>query len=100
MKEKWKNLSIALIIALIVTGIWVVSIYYNILKPMNEINEEMESTGASGSPPDFVDDIEEQMYQDVFSQIIAFLIVVFCITTVLSYFVIERLRKRKNKKVN
>ncbi len=95
MKNKWKSLSIALIIAAIVTGIWAASAYYNILKPMNEVSEEMESSGASGSTPDFVDDIDEQMYQDLLSQIIAFLIVVFCITTVLSYIVIERLRKRK-----
>ena len=71
---------------------------YNFFKPMNEVNEEMESKGASGSTPSLVDDVEEEFFQNILVQIIGFLTVVFCITTVLSYIVIERLRKRKNKK--
>ena len=89
-----------MIIAVIITGIWATASYYTILKPMTDISEDMDDNTASGSTPNLVDDVEEQLYQDVLVQIIGFLIVVFCITTVLSYIVIERLRKRKNKKIN
>jgi len=93
MKDKWKNLLIALIIAVIVIGILATLIYYTILQPINELHEEMESKSVM---PEFVHDSDEQMYQDVLSQMIGFLIVVFCITTVLSYIVVERIRKHKN----
>jgi len=97
MKEKWENLLIALIIAVIVTGVWVVSIYCNILIPTKEVYEEMESTGFTGSSPNLPDSLIEP-YSGFFIQITVFLIVVFCITTVLSYIVIERLRKKKNNR--
>ena len=87
-----------MIIALIVTGIWAVLSYYTIFKPMNEVDDEIESKDTSGSTPSLVDDVEEMFFQNIFIQIIGFLIVVFCITTILSYIVIERFRKRKNKR--
>lgn len=99
MKNKWKNLSIALIIAAVVTGLWVVSIYYNILIPFNETIESMESIGATGETLNLADDLTEP-YSGFFVQTTVFLIVVFCITTLVSYIIIERLRKCKNKKVN
>ena len=95
MKDKWKNLSIALIIAVIVTGILATLIYYTILQPINELHEEMESKSAMSG---FVHDSNEQTYQDTLSRMIGFLIVVFCITTVFSYIVIERERLKKPKK--
>jgi hypothetical protein len=91
MKAKWKNLLIALIIAAVITGIWASVIYYTVLKPMTDLSEEAPS--ISGIPPE-IEQIEYQFYQGVLARIIGFLIVVFCITTILSYIIIERLRKR------
>ena len=99
MKDKWKNLSKALIIAVIVTGIFTTAIYYTvcetILKPINELQEEMESMGA-GSRPITADDVEIQDHPNILFGIIISSIGIFCITTLVSYMIIERLRKRKN----
>ena len=95
MNGKSKNLVKALIIAVIVTGILGFVCYYTILKPMTDISEDINENTATGSTPEFVDDVEEQYYQNALVQLIGFLIVVFCITTVLSYIVIERLNKHK-----
>jgi len=91
MKDKWKSLSIALIIAVIVTGILAIASYYGILKPltadenMSKLAVTSQTRGGS----------EDSFYQYTLFSIIGFLTVVFCVTTVLSYIVIERLRKRK-----
>ena len=83
-----------MIIALIVTVVWAVGSYYNVIKPNNEINKDMESKGAVGTTPELIDDIENRYNQYILVSIIVFLIVVFCITTVLSYIVIDKLIKR------
>ena len=88
MKEKSKNIVKALIIAVIVTGILATLSYYTILKPLGE-----NVTPRSTLSP--LVDSEEQFYQNALAQIIVFLIAVFCMSTVLSYIVIERLNKRK-----
>ena len=94
MKDKWKNLSNALII----TAIFAISFYYigcnNMSKTINEL-EDAESATGSTSP--LKKTLEKQLYQDVLFGTIISSIFLFCITTLFSYMIIERLRKRKNK---
>ena len=40
--------------------------------------------------------LKEAMYQKALFQISAYLIVIFCITIVISYFLVDRLKKHKN----
>lgn len=93
MNRRWRNLSIALIIAVIVTGILAIPVYYSVYCPLiNETNEEGGSTvGDTLSTSDF----EEKMYRMVIIQILGILIIVFGVTTVLSYVAVKRLRKNK-----
>jgi riboflavin transporter FmnP len=93
MKDKWKNLSIALIIAVIITGICATFVYYTVLKPLKEGNMGID---GEENMPVILYSVPEEAYQPYIYGAIVFLIVIFCITTVLFYIVIERLRKRKN----
>ena len=80
-----------MIVALIVTGIVGGLLYYTNLKPFYE---ETESEGNGDSYFD-VDEVEEGYYLTALIGIVIFLIVVFGVTTLLAYIVIERLPKRK-----
>ena len=102
-----KNLTIALIIAIIVTGIGGVISYYTTLKPINEMSDKMVVESTADTKIDSmnldsmlydISGLKEAMYQKALVRIGGYLIVIFCIITVLSYFVIERLKKHKSKK--
>jgi fucose 4-O-acetylase-like acetyltransferase len=85
MKDKWKNLSIALIIAVIVTGILAIVFYYSISKPSDENTLILAATPQARSLAGFLTAVS----------IIGLLAVVFCITTLVSYMIMESLRKKK-----
>jgi hypothetical protein len=89
MKERTKNVVVSLLISGIVTGIIAIPIFilYNGFTAPVELTPLQKSTG--------VNSFSEQSAQEVLYGIIVFLVVVFCISTILSYIVIERLRKRK-----
>ena len=61
------------------------------------INELEDAESATGSTSPLKKTLEKQLYQDVLFGTIISSIFLFCITTLFSYMIIERLRKRKNK---
>ncbi len=93
-----------MITALIVTGIGAFSSYYTTLKPINELSENMEGDLSSDTTIGQINidsllydisGIEDAMYQKALIQIIGFLIVVFCLTILASYLMLENLRKKR-----
>ena len=97
MKDKWKNLSIALVIAVILTGILVSFMYVSYVNKSKELGEFQEATESLGSH-NFFEDTEKEYHQNALFAIIVSSIGIFCMATLVSYMIIERLRKRKNKK--
>lgn len=96
MKYRLKPISTALLIAIILTVIFAASFYYIGCKNMPEaINELEDAESATGSTSPIGKTLEKQLYQDVLFGTIISSIFLFCITTLFSYMMIERLRKHK-----
>lgn len=99
MKGKWKNLSTALIIAVIITVIFATSFYYIGCKNMSEAIDELEDAeSATDSTSPIGKTLEKQLHQDVLFGTIISSIFLFCITTLVSYILIERISKKKNNR--
>jgi amino acid transporter len=96
MKYKLKPISTALLIAIILTVIFAASFYYIGCKNMSEaINELEDAESATGSASPLGKTLEKQLYQDVLFGTIISSIFLFCMSTLVSYIVVERLRKHK-----
>ena len=92
MKIESKNRSIALIIAIILTIIFVSFMYVSYLNKIKEL-DELESSQATGSL-DSQDIIKEYNQNFIFGTILGS-VFIFCVTTLISYMILERLIKRK-----
>jgi len=100
MKEKWKNIFLAIIASGLITGIWAIPQIQFLMSYENTLNENMASRPFEGTTIDVgailhSDPWEDQIFLGSFCFLVTTSIVIFFVCLVVLYFAINHLKKRK-----
>ena len=88
----WKNLSIALIFSITLTGTFAFLDYYTILKPAIDATEGIEDIDI---PEIDLVSLGENMINRALYVLIEYLAILFCSSTAVFYYIIDRMRRNE-----